>query len=154
MADVLHRNLTGADLHEPKGIETAAAGEVYVADGSGSGTWMDPQDVVGNLVNAVSGFANPGSKLPLPEGVSLSNAHWVIVPASVGCINATSTNKVATGTETVTGSRKTTVAGGETTTYQKGDIMSYTTFQEFSSVYDDILIRIVERGVYYLVIGG
>lgn len=34
-----HKDLTGADLHEPKGVDTAAAGQVYVADGLGSGTW-------------------------------------------------------------------------------------------------------------------
>lgn len=39
MADVSHALLTGSELHEPKGIETAALGEVYVADGSGSGSW-------------------------------------------------------------------------------------------------------------------
>lgn len=37
----LHKDLTGAELHEPKGIETAAAGTVYVANGSGSGSWQD-----------------------------------------------------------------------------------------------------------------
>lgn len=35
-----HKNLTGADLHEPKGVATAAAGTVYVANGSGSGSWQ------------------------------------------------------------------------------------------------------------------
>lgn len=35
----LHKDLTGADLHEPKGAATAAANNVYVADGTGSGTW-------------------------------------------------------------------------------------------------------------------
>jgi microcystin-dependent protein len=34
-----HRDLTGSDLHEPKGIEDAAADQVYVADGSGTGVW-------------------------------------------------------------------------------------------------------------------
>jgi hypothetical protein len=50
MAD--HRDLTGADLHEPKGADTASANSVYVADGSGSGTWaqvgatsIDPSSV-------------------------------------------------------------------------------------------------------------
>lgn len=37
----LHRDMTGDELHEPKGIETAADGTVYIADGSGSGTWED-----------------------------------------------------------------------------------------------------------------
>jgi len=36
-----HRNLTGAQLHEPKGCATAGAGTVYVADGVGSGTWQN-----------------------------------------------------------------------------------------------------------------
>lgn len=35
----LHKDLTGADLHEPKGVSTASSGQVYVADGSGSGSW-------------------------------------------------------------------------------------------------------------------
>jgi hypothetical protein len=42
---VPHNQLTGADLHEPKGVATATAGQVYVADGLGSGDWQDP---VGN----------------------------------------------------------------------------------------------------------
>lgn len=37
-----HATLSGAQLHEPKGIETASVGEVYVANGSGSGSWEDP----------------------------------------------------------------------------------------------------------------
>lgn len=36
-----HSLLSGADLHEPKGADTASAGTVYVADGSGSGTWSN-----------------------------------------------------------------------------------------------------------------
>jgi hypothetical protein len=36
-----HRNLTGAQLHEPKGCASAGAGTVYVADGVGSGAWSN-----------------------------------------------------------------------------------------------------------------
>lgn len=36
---VAHKNLTGVNLHEPKGAATAVSGAVYVADGAGSGTW-------------------------------------------------------------------------------------------------------------------
>ncbi len=38
---VRHVDLTDPVLHEPKGIGTAAANEVYVADGAGSGDWID-----------------------------------------------------------------------------------------------------------------
>lgn len=34
-----HKDLTEADLHEPKGVSTAAVGFVYVATGAGTGTW-------------------------------------------------------------------------------------------------------------------
>lgn len=37
---VEHAALTGASLHEPKGVAAAAANTVYVADGVGSGTWQ------------------------------------------------------------------------------------------------------------------
>lgn len=40
MANVEHKNLTGASLHEPKGTAAATSGQVYTADGAGSGTWQ------------------------------------------------------------------------------------------------------------------
>ena len=42
MADVTHASLTGSDLHEPKGVSTASANQIYVANGAGSGVWTDP----------------------------------------------------------------------------------------------------------------
>lgn len=39
MANVQHKDITDANLHEPKGVVAAAAGEVYIADGAGSGAW-------------------------------------------------------------------------------------------------------------------
>ena len=42
MATVQHSVLTDPNLHEPKGVSTAASGKVYVANGSGSGTWVYP----------------------------------------------------------------------------------------------------------------
>lgn len=44
----VHRNLTGADLHEPKGADTALSGQVYVADGAGSGSWLDASTIITN----------------------------------------------------------------------------------------------------------
>ena len=35
----LHSDLTGTDLHEPKGVEDANQYEVYIANGAGSGAW-------------------------------------------------------------------------------------------------------------------
>ena len=39
MATIEHSTLSTGEIHEPKGAATASSGEVYVANGSGSGTW-------------------------------------------------------------------------------------------------------------------
>jgi hypothetical protein len=38
---VQHKAIIDPDIHEPKGISTAAARRVYVSNGLGSGTWSD-----------------------------------------------------------------------------------------------------------------
>jgi len=40
MAQVQHSALPDSQLHEPKGVASAASGKVYVANGSGSGEWQ------------------------------------------------------------------------------------------------------------------
>ena len=40
MPNVSHSTLTGSELHEPKGISSATAGDIYEADGVGSGAWV------------------------------------------------------------------------------------------------------------------
>ncbi len=42
MATVQHSALTDPNIHEPKGVSSAAAGKVYVANGAGSGSWLYP----------------------------------------------------------------------------------------------------------------
>lgn len=39
MANVQHSSLSDPNLHEPKGVSTAAANGVYLSNGSGSGSW-------------------------------------------------------------------------------------------------------------------
>jgi hypothetical protein len=42
MATIEHKNISDAELHEPKGVASALEGTVYVADGDGSGAWGSP----------------------------------------------------------------------------------------------------------------
>lgn len=39
MTNISHASLTGSNLHEPKGADTAVLGTVYVSNGAGSGSW-------------------------------------------------------------------------------------------------------------------
>lgn len=40
MANIAHASLTGSELHEPKGADSASLGTVYVSNGAGSGSWQ------------------------------------------------------------------------------------------------------------------
>lgn len=61
---VEHSSLTGNQLHEPKGVAAAASGQVYVANGSGSGVWKPLQQHVS--VHATT----PSSTFTLSTGTS------------------------------------------------------------------------------------
>jgi len=50
MANVNHSTLTDPYLHEPKGAASAGAGTVYVANGSGSGSWVEKTRFIGAYV--------------------------------------------------------------------------------------------------------
>ncbi len=41
MANVQHSGLSDPYLHEPKGVSTASANQLYLSNGSGSGTWTN-----------------------------------------------------------------------------------------------------------------
>lgn len=47
MPNINHNVLTDPYLHEPKGASTALAGQVYVANGAGSGVWVNHHRHVG-----------------------------------------------------------------------------------------------------------
>ena len=46
MANVNHSTLTDPFLHEPKGVAAASSGDVYLANGSGSGAWTSRQSML------------------------------------------------------------------------------------------------------------
>lgn len=43
---IQHNLITDPNIHEPKGVSSAAIGKVYVADGAGSGDWVYPSGYV------------------------------------------------------------------------------------------------------------
>lgn len=61
MANVAHSSLTGADLHEPKGVASASSGDIYVADGAGSGAHeLCPGRIYGGICSKDSSIAMSG----------------------------------------------------------------------------------------------
>lgn len=71
-----HRSLTGASLHEPKGVETASNGQVYVANGGGSGAWTSRLSGIYNL--------NAHSSSGVIDDVSTTDSDFYLV-APLAC---------------------------------------------------------------------
>lgn len=111
----LHKDLTGSDLHEPKGITAASSGQVYQANGSGSGTWSD--------LNIPAGFSNVSTSVITANGTWTKPADCFMI--KVTCVGGGGTSSAAGGTSSfgsyvsATGGDSTSGSGG---TGSLGDI--------------------------------
>lgn len=92
-----HRSLTGDDLHEPKDIASAAAGRVYVSDGSGSGVWTDR--FAGIL--SLNKFTMNGT---VPDVSTTNSSFFLYVPlkASLTRISTVLNSAITTGNAVLT----------------------------------------------------
>ena len=70
MANVQHASLTGDEVHEPRRIETASSGEVYVADGSNSGAWGLAETIGATKSLGSSGYVKLPGGLIMQWGVT------------------------------------------------------------------------------------
>jgi hypothetical protein len=82
--------LTDPQLHEPKGVSTAASGKVYRANGSGSGVWVFPSGhaygelyIDGGITSQTLPAASGKAKLnPSGEWVANGNAKVTLSAAN------------------------------------------------------------------------
>lgn len=86
-----HSTLTGADLHEPKGVASANSGEVYVANGAGSGAWTG--------VNALNEVRVTREVLD----ISTAGSYWIVpgIAGSISKIYSVIDGAIATGDATL-----------------------------------------------------
>lgn len=81
MADVLHKNLSGADLHECKGADTASLGQVPVATGLGNTVFTNLEYAYVNGLPIISkpyfnGGAVTGAPKTLNYIITASSGAW------------------------------------------------------------------------------
>lgn len=89
---VEHSQLTGASIHEPKGITGAATNTIYVANGTGSGSWAKLN------ANNLSGTGNSfGSQLLHVRGSDTGLVSWATGYNNF-ILNSTVTNEIAGAT--------------------------------------------------------
>lgn len=73
-----HADLTGADLHEPKGVDAAAANKVYVTDGAGSGTFQTHYKTDTYVAHISNVGAASSSYVVAPEAGTISKIYSVV----------------------------------------------------------------------------
>lgn len=56
-----HQNIPSNRVHEPKDVDSATSGQVYVADGTNSGSWSNLQDVSTSGMSAGQQVVSDGS---------------------------------------------------------------------------------------------
>jgi hypothetical protein len=83
MANVNHSALSDPYLHEPKGAAAASSGDVYVANGSGSGTWEDHRRSV-LVVHFADISTSENLYVPIPFAGTVSRITSVIEGAISG----------------------------------------------------------------------
>lgn len=98
MANVNHSTLTDPYLHEPKGVATATSGDVYVADGAGSGAWTAKQTLI---ELSLEGYLEDVSSVetvyvPIPFAGTVSKVITVL-EASISSADSTVTVKNSAG---------------------------------------------------------
>lgn len=79
MANINHSTMTDPYLHEPKGISSALAGQIYVSDGSGSGDWVENN-------RAFNGYLTFSTSTPYAHSATTSDT-VINAPFTVGVNN-------------------------------------------------------------------
>lgn len=135
---IQHKDAPDGERHEPKGVSTAASGEIYVANGSGSGTWTNQKASIKNA-NFVTLFAefddistadsifipNPIagtiSKIlvTLKNGITVANA---VVTAEINGVAVTGSSITITQAGSTAGSTFTSSPTGTNTVGANGNI--------------------------------
>lgn len=149
--------MTGSNLHEPKGADSATAKKVYVADGAGSGSWVkiSPQSLY-NL--STNGSAGQFVSVDGSGGFTLvSGAH-----GQTDFFNATTPYTIAVTAGTPVKVAPTTIAGGvpqnitEATTakltYTGTDTLNLTilysvSLDQASGTNKDVILSVYKNGV-------
>lgn len=132
---VAHNALTGTDLHEPKGVASASSGQVYVANGSGSGSWAELPAANVGIVDSHGHFTATNVEGALDElfeqhnfltGVltDISTASFVLVPITVNCTIASI--KFVQGSATTTSDDTITVSRGGDSASLGTQVIAYT----------------------------
>ena len=157
MPTIEHSVLPNADLHEPKNINSAASGAVYVADGAGSGVWRGASAYGGWRYSDVSTgttFTTPTSYTLLNLAGTTTNNKQFSNNGAGRLTYGASSSRIIQGSFSCTFTNSTGSADTFFAIYKNGSILSAESFSmvlaSSSSVQDTLFFDdICTNGDYY-----
>ena len=93
-----HSTLSGGELHEPKGVASATAGQSFLCDGAGSGSWTIPGALVSAQVGSSdssiewTGLGSSKDLILILNEISLSASQYMQLSFDNGSGYVSSTN--------------------------------------------------------------
>lgn len=81
-----HSTITDPEMHEPKNIASAAAAEVYVANGAGSGDWESQAGAVGDRIDGLLSMQN--NAIPTTIMAASTDGSSAVLVAGVWTVEA------------------------------------------------------------------
>lgn len=118
MTDINHASITDPYLHEPKGVAAASSGQVYVANGSGSGAWQS-QTTTNGAVKQVNLY-NSTQTITIPTGVTRAFVKMWGGGGGSGGSNSSTFASAGGGAGGYLESYLTSLAAGNTLSYTQG----------------------------------
>lgn len=96
---IQHKDIPDGKRHEPKGASTAAANTVYVANGSGSGNWINQNALIknGNFVTlnvTIPDVSTAGSYFIANPILGKISKIYVVLDNAISAANATVTAEI------------------------------------------------------------
>src|SRR3990172_5109794 len=85
-----HKDITEANLHQPKGVSTAAVDTVYVANGAGSGTWEAPPFST-QIITAFPDVSSAGSRYSVSSVTGTIDKIWSVLHGAITANDSTLT---------------------------------------------------------------
>lgn len=94
-----HNSIADGERHEPKGIASASSGQVYIADGGGSGSWTDPKTQITLPLSIVIADVSTAETVyvAIPYAGTITGV-WSILEGAIATGDATITVKNSAGT--------------------------------------------------------
>lgn len=76
---VQHKNIIDSERHEPKGISIATIDQLYVANGSASGTWKELPFIITGVIDDVSTASF--ILIPIPINITIQSIRFTLANA-------------------------------------------------------------------------